>query len=41
LGPELPEPSVYSLVDFRADALDKPLGDGVVIARTKVAVRGH
>jgi hypothetical protein len=40
-GNPLPEPGVYSPVDFRADALDEALGDGIVIARTKVGVRGH
>jgi hypothetical protein len=37
----LPEPRVYSLVDFRANALDQPFGHGVVIARTQVMVRAH
>jgi hypothetical protein len=37
----LPEPGVYPLVDFRANALDQTLGHGIVIARTQILVRGH
>lgn len=45
LRPELrsgpPEPRVYPLVDFLANAFDQAFGHGIVITRTQVAVRAH
>jgi len=39
--PEPPEPCVYPLVDFLADAFDQAFGDRIVIIGAQIAVRAH
>jgi len=39
--PAADEPCVYSLVDFRPDALDQPFGDRVLVTGTEVGMRAH
>jgi hypothetical protein len=36
-----PEPRVYPLVDFLADAFDQAFGYRIVIISTEIAVRAH
>ena len=40
LDAALRQPSVYLLVDLRADPFDQPLGQGIVVLVTQFAMRG-